>query len=261
MAARRRPNRIPADFDLAGLILSAAGVSILLYTLTIGPHEGWLSTKTLTFAFVGAACLVALVIIELRIDEPILALRLLRDRSFRTINIASSMTYAGFFGMIFVLPLYLQSLRGYTAFQSGLAQSPQAVGIFLVSNLFGRRLYRTIGPRRLMVVGIALTSVITCCYSLVGPRHAAVGSSPVCRSCAASRSGWCSCRSRPRRTARPRRRHGSGDVAVQHATSDRLRRRHRRGGDGDRRPHPARVTWPRRPNSSARTRPASSSSA
>ena len=122
----------------------------------------------MTFAFVGAACLVALVIIELRIDEPILALRLLRDRSFRTINIASSMTYAGFFGMIFVLPLYLQSLRGYTAFQSGLAQSPQAVGIFLVSNLFGRRLYRTIGPRRLMVVGIALTSVITCCYSLVG---------------------------------------------------------------------------------------------
>ena len=66
------------------------------------------------------------------------------------------MIYAGFFGMIFVLPLYLQSLRGYTAFESGLAQSPQAVGVFLVANLLGRRLYRAIGPRRLMVVGIAL---------------------------------------------------------------------------------------------------------
>ena len=161
-----QPN--PGRFDLAGLVLSAAGVSILLYTLTIGPHDGWLSTKTLTFAFIGAACLIALVIVELRIDAPILALRLLRDRCFRTINIASSMTYAGFFGMIFVLPLYLQSLRGYSAFQSGLAQSPQAVGIFLVSNLAGRYLYRVIGPRRLMVVGIALTSVITCCYSLAG---------------------------------------------------------------------------------------------
>ena len=78
------------------------------------------------------------------------------------------MTYAGFFGLIFVLPLYLQSLRGYSAFQSGLAQSPQAIGVFLVSNLLGRRLYRAIGPRRLMVVGIALTSSITCCYSLAG---------------------------------------------------------------------------------------------
>ncbi len=78
------------------------------------------------------------------------------------------MTYAGFFGLIFVLPLYLQSLRGYTAFQSGLAQSPQAIGVFLVSNLLGRRLYRAIGPRRLMVVGIAITSLITCCYALAG---------------------------------------------------------------------------------------------
>jgi len=159
-----QPN--PGRFDLAGLVLSAAGVSILLYTLTIGPHEGWLSAKTLAFALVGATCLVALVVVELRIDAPILALRLLRDRSFRTINVASSMTYAGFFGLIFVLPLYLQSLRGYTAFESGLAQSPQAIGVFLVSNLLGRRLYRAIGPRRLMVVGIAVTSLITCCYAL-----------------------------------------------------------------------------------------------
>jgi EmrB/QacA subfamily drug resistance transporter len=161
-----QPN--PGRFDAAGLVLSATGVSILLYTLTIGPHEGWLSARTLTFAAIGAACLITLVIVELRIDAPILALRLLRDRSFRIVNIASSMTYAGFFGLIFVLPLYLQTLRGYTAFQSGMAQAPQAVGIFLVSNLFGRRLYRTIGPRRLMVVGIACTSVITCCYALAG---------------------------------------------------------------------------------------------
>ncbi len=161
-----QPN--PGRFDLAGLVLSAAGVSILLYTLTIGPHEGWLSPKTLTFAVAGAACLVALVVIELRIEAPILALRLLRDRSFRTVNIASSMTYAGFFGLIFVLPLYLQTLRGYSAFQSGLAQSPQAIGVFLISNLVGRRLYRAIGPRRLMVVGIACTSAITCCYALAG---------------------------------------------------------------------------------------------
>ena len=122
----------------------------------------------MAFAFVGAACIAALIVVERRVSHPILTFRLLRDRLFRTINIAASMTYAGFFGLIFVLPLYLQSLRGYSAFESGLAQSPQALGVFLVANLLGRRLYRAIGPRRLMVVGIALTAIVTCCYSLAG---------------------------------------------------------------------------------------------
>ena len=166
-----------------------------------------------------------LVIIELRIEAPILALRLFRDRCFRTINIASSMTYAGFFGLIFVLPLYLQSLRGYSAFQSGLAQSPQAIGVFLVSNLVGRRLYRAIGPRRLMVVGIARTSVITCCYALAGldtPLSAIAALSFLPR--VGRRPGV---RVDPDRGVRDDlgRRHGPGHVVVQHATPDRLRRR------------------------------------
>ena len=159
-----QPN--PGGFDAAGFVLSAAAVSLLLYTLSIGPEEGWTSTTTLAFGIAGVACLIAMIVVELRIDEPLIALRLFRDHLFRTINIASAMTYAGFFGMIFVLPLYLQSLRGYTALQSGLAQAPQAIGVFLVANLLGRRLYRIVGPRRLMVVGTAATSLITCCYSL-----------------------------------------------------------------------------------------------
>ena len=107
-------------------------------------------------------------IVETRIDRPLLMFRLLRDRLFRTVNLASALVYAGFFGMIFVLPLYLQTLRGFSATESGLAQSPQAVGIFVVSNLFGKWAYRVIGPRRLMVVGSAATATITCAYAATG---------------------------------------------------------------------------------------------
>ena len=158
----------PGRFDAAGFMLSGASVALLLYTLSVGPEKGWLSAYTLGFGLAGTAALVALIVIELRIPEPILALRLFRDRLFRTINIAAALTYAGFFGMIFVLPLYLQSLRGYSAFESGLAQSPQAFGVFLVSNLLGKRLYRLVGPRRLMMVGVAATSAITCLYATAG---------------------------------------------------------------------------------------------
>jgi EmrB/QacA subfamily drug resistance transporter len=155
----------PGRFDVAGFVLSGLSVGLLLYTLSVGPERGWFSGYTMAFGLTGIVCLVALVVVELRIPEPILTLRLLRDRLFRTINVAAAMTYAGFFGLIFVLPLYLQSLRGYSAFESGLAQSPQAVGVFLVSNLLGKRLYRLVGPRRLMVVGTAITAAITCVYA------------------------------------------------------------------------------------------------
>ncbi len=158
----------PGGFDAAGFVLSAGAVALLLYTLSIGPDEGWSSPTTLAFGLAGMSCLLAMIVVELRVDHPIIALRLLRDHLFRTINIASSMIYAGFFGLVFVLPLYMQSLRGYSALESGLAQAPQAVGVFLVANLLGRRLYRIVGPRRLMVVGTAATSLVTCCYSLAG---------------------------------------------------------------------------------------------
>ena len=151
----------PGSFDVAGFVLSGASVGIFLYTLSIGPERGWFSAYTLTLAAVGLAAATTLIIVELRIPEPILTLRLFTDRLFRTINISASMVYAGFFGMIFVLPLYLQSLRGYSAFESGLAQAPQAFGVFLVSNLLGKRLYRVIGPRRLMMVGTAATAAAT----------------------------------------------------------------------------------------------------
>jgi EmrB/QacA subfamily drug resistance transporter len=158
----------PGRFDVAGFVLSGTAVGVFLYTLSIGPDRGWFSAYTLGFAAFGIAAATALIVIELRIPEPLLTLRLFRDHLFRTINVAAALTYAGFFGMIFVLPLYLQSLRGYSAFESGMAQSPQALGVFLVSNLLGKRLYRLIGPRRLMVVGTAVTAGVTCLYATAG---------------------------------------------------------------------------------------------
>ncbi|MFK8026165.1 MAG: MDR family MFS transporter [Ilumatobacter sp.] len=152
--------------DLGGLVLSATGVSLLIYTLSTGPENGWLATPTLATGAIGVAAIVSLVFVELRIERPMLQLRLFSDRLFRVINISSSMVYAGFFGWIFVLPLYMQTLRGLTATQSGLVQAPQAVAIFIVSNLIGRRLYRVVGPRRLMIVGITMTATATASFAL-----------------------------------------------------------------------------------------------
>ncbi len=156
----------PGRLDGAGLLLSATGVSLLIFALSTGPDFGWLSAPIIGAATVGSLALIALVVVELRLDQPLLALRLFGDRLFRTINITSSMIYAGFFGWIFVVPLYLQDLRGFSATESGLAQAPQAAGIFLISTLIGKRVYKAVGPRRLLISGAAVTAAVTGSFAL-----------------------------------------------------------------------------------------------
>lgn len=163
---REEVHEEPGAFDLPGFVLAGGSVSVLLYTFSIGPERGWTSPAVLGLAAVGIAAVIGAVMVEQRVAHPMLALRLFADRLFRTVNIAASMIYAGFFGLIFILPIYLQTLRGFSAFQSGLAQSPQAVGVFVVANLLGARLYRVVGPRRLMAFGTALAALITCAYGL-----------------------------------------------------------------------------------------------
>jgi EmrB/QacA subfamily drug resistance transporter len=157
----------PGRLDLAGLVLSGGSIGVLLYTLSIGPERGWGSGTVLVLGVIGVAGLAAAIVLELRVDQPALTLRLFRDHLFRNINVAAALIYAGFFGQIFVLPIYLQSLRDFSAFESGLVQSPQALGVFVVSNLVGARAYRAIGPRRLMIAGTTVAALITCAFALV----------------------------------------------------------------------------------------------
>jgi EmrB/QacA subfamily drug resistance transporter len=152
--------------DLRGLVLSATGVSFLIYALSTGPENGWLAPSTIATGLIGAVAVIRLVVVELGLDQPMLQLRLFGNRLFRTINVSASMIYAGFFGWIFVLPLYMQTLRGFSATESGLVQAPQAFAVFVVSNLFGKRVYRVVGPRRLMIVGSAATAVFTAGFAL-----------------------------------------------------------------------------------------------
>lgn len=165
---REETQERPGRLDSIGLVLTGGSIAVLLYTMSIGPERGWVSGRVLLLAAIGTIGLIAAMVHEVRVDEPALLLRLFRDRLFRSVNLSAALIYAGFFGQIFLLPIYLQSLRSYSAFQSGLASAPQALGIFAVSNLFGRRAYQAIGPRRLMSVGTAFAAAISCLFALVG---------------------------------------------------------------------------------------------
>jgi EmrB/QacA subfamily drug resistance transporter len=164
---RENKEETAGKFDLLGFILSGTGLPILLYGVSKGPSSGWTSRVVVASIVIGVLLLAALVVVELRKRQPLLALRLFSGRLFRTTNIANFMMMGGMIGVIFLLPLFLQQLRGLSATQSGLVTFTQALGMIFMAR-FTSRIYPIVGPRRLVMVGMAATAVLTGLFYWVG---------------------------------------------------------------------------------------------
>jgi len=145
-------------FDVWGFVLSGAGLALILYALSRGPENGWTSAGVAGTGLLGIVCFVLLVIVELRLAKPMLDLRLFADRMFRNANIVFFAASASLIGVLFLLPLFLQSLRSFSAIDTGLILFPQAIGVIIFAQLSGR-LYPTVGPRRLLAVALSLFAV------------------------------------------------------------------------------------------------------
>jgi EmrB/QacA subfamily drug resistance transporter len=152
--------------DIGGAVLSGAGLASILYALSEGPSKGWLSGPVLVAAVLGAAAIVALVALELRVSRPMLDLRLLGDRLFRSTTLTLVFSTGAFLGLLFLVPQFLQHAHGSSALESGLATAPEAVGVIACSQLVGR-LYPRIGPRRLMAFGLGAMAVMIALLSRI----------------------------------------------------------------------------------------------
>src|SRR5690349_14988215 len=157
----QRPGRI----DRLGFALMAIGLGTLQLVLDKGQEEDWFNSSLITFAVVFAAVtLTAFVIWELTTKEPIVDLRVLKNRNF-TVG-TSIMTVMGIvlYGTIALLPLFLQTLMGYPAVQSGLAVSPRGFGSIASMILVGR-LIGKIDGRYLVMFGFLVLGYATYMFS------------------------------------------------------------------------------------------------
>jgi len=147
--------------DVPGFVLGAAGLASVMYALAeAGPH-GFANQRVLLFGSVGLALTAIFALFELRTKLPMIDVRLLRDRLFRAANAVQFLTMSSFIGALFLLPLFLQEERGMSPLESGLTTFPQAIGVAMMAQLAGR-IYPRIGPRRMMMAGmagVALTSL------------------------------------------------------------------------------------------------------
>jgi EmrB/QacA subfamily drug resistance transporter len=154
-------------FDVLGFVLSAVGLASITYAINEGPFIGWINPWVIGLGVVGPLAFAALVYVETHVEFPMLALRLLKLRLFRATNVVMAFAMASFLGLTFVMPLFLQSLRGLDPLHSGLTTFPQAIGILISSQIAGR-LYTRVGPRRLMVGGLVGAAVSMSCLLFVG---------------------------------------------------------------------------------------------
>jgi len=155
------------EFDAWGVLTSVLGLGLLLYAIGSGPTAGWASAEVLA---TGAAALVALAVfvrVELSRAQPLLDIRLLKDRLFRWCSIANMLAMWAFFGSLVFTALYVQEARGDSAIVSGLTTFPEAVAIWITSGLVAR-LFPRLGPRRLLVVGFLGLAVATALLATCG---------------------------------------------------------------------------------------------
>jgi len=171
LALRLLPHseRQPTDrLDIRGLALMATGVPLLTYGLAeIGATGKFTSVKALVPLLVGVALVVAFALHALRARRPLLDLRLYRRATFSSASIAMFCLGAALFGGMVLMPLYWQQIRGENVVTTGLLTAPMGLGMALVMPLVGRLTDR-LGGGPLALLGVAVTSVATIPFGLIG---------------------------------------------------------------------------------------------
>jgi EmrB/QacA subfamily drug resistance transporter len=151
-----RPARV-VSIDYAGALLIAAGVSLLLIWVSLAGNQfGWNSLISWGMAVGSVLLLVAAVIVEINVKEPILPITLFKDRTFTLVVVASLTVGVALFSSSVFLSQYWQLSRGANPTQSGLLSLPQVIGSLVASTLIGVVISRTGKWKRWMVLGASL---------------------------------------------------------------------------------------------------------
>jgi EmrB/QacA subfamily drug resistance transporter len=162
--------RIPHKIDVLGLsFLSAAATAVILLTTWGGQQYRWGSGTILGLAVFSVACIIAFILVERRVEEPIIPLDLFNIRTFSVATAVSFVIGFTMFGAIVYLPLYLQVVHGSSATVSGLQLLPMMAGLLTTFIVSGRLVSRTGRYKMFPIMGTAVTSVGIGLLATLGP--------------------------------------------------------------------------------------------
>jgi MFS transporter, DHA2 family, multidrug resistance protein len=145
--------------DIAGLFFMATGLGALQIMLEKGEQKDWFASHFIIYlAVISCVGLLLFIWRELTTDSPAVNLRILKDANFSSATFLGGILGMALMSSLFILPLLLQQLLGYTAFDSGLALLPRSIAMGIAMPL-GGRLYNRSGPRLLIGVGLFINAL------------------------------------------------------------------------------------------------------
>ena len=148
--------RTATSVDYWGLMLLSIWVGCLQMLLDKGQREDWFASDfIMVLTIIAIAAFFLFIFVELYAEHPIVDLKVFLSYSFLSGNIVIFFVMAGLFGSIILLPIYLQSLMGYTASLAGMILGPGGIAVFLVMPIVGWSI-RVVNPKLIVAIGIVI---------------------------------------------------------------------------------------------------------
>jgi len=154
-----RPQGPTPPLDVAGAVTVTAALILAVFAIVGGNEAGWTSARTLGLLALAALLLVAFLVIESRVDAPLMPLRLVRQRNVAVSNVAGVLWAAAMFAWFFLSALYMQIVLGYSPLQVGLAFLPANLIMAAFSLGLSARVVMRFGIRGPLAVGLALAAL------------------------------------------------------------------------------------------------------
>jgi EmrB/QacA subfamily drug resistance transporter len=146
--------------DIPGAVLITSSLLLGVFTIVEPAAEyGWVSGRALVLGAVSLVLLIAFIVRETRVGNPLIPLRIFRSRNLSGANVIQALSVAGMFGMFFLGALYLQRVLGYDALEIGLAFLPATIVMGALSLRYSERLIMRFGARRTLLPGLVLIGV------------------------------------------------------------------------------------------------------
>lgn len=147
----------PRRVDPLGQLAMVAMLASCMYAIIEAPEGGWFSVQTLSLLGVSAVALTVLLIHEPRRTDPLIELRFFRSVPFAGATLVAISAYGAFGGFLFMNTLYLQTIRGLSAFQAGLCTLPLGLTILICSPISGRAVGRYGARPSLLLAGTMIS--------------------------------------------------------------------------------------------------------
>jgi len=153
-----RMHRNPGRFDPLGALLLAIGLAALTGGLSFGQEIGWSSPLLIGLLAVGIIALALLPVVEQRVPNPIIDFAMFRNRVFFSANISLILSFLALFAVSFMLPFYLEELRGFSTELAGVLMTPFPIVLAVIAPLSGSLADR-IGTRWLAAGGLTISCI------------------------------------------------------------------------------------------------------